>query len=920
MLVTMLRISVGLLLWVSSWGFAASPNIAFFYGPNPPWDELQAFDIVVVEPGHGNNINPKLHSNPRTQVFAYVSVGEVERDRPYVKEVPAAWAPAANETWNSLVIDQTQADWPKFLVERIVAPLWDQGYRGFFLDTLDSFHIIAKTDEERARQAKGLVQAVRAIRTRFPEAKLIFNRGFEILPELYQDAYAVAAESLFSGWDSANSQYVDVNEKDRAWLLENLQRVRSEYKLPVIAIDYAPPQSRQAARETARKIAALGFTPWVASSGLDQLGVGAIEVMPRKILMLYDSGGNEFSLYEDRIHSFATMPLNYLGYAVEYADINGTLPQEPLAGRYAGIVSWFASDAPGRKPGFLDWIDRQRREGMKIAMFGSFPFPLSHQLARDFGINVGTARRAAQTLSIDFRDPLIGFESQPYAERRFFAPISAQNATPLLRWKSDAGDTMDAAAITPWGGYVLSPYEMLSLPNDGGNRWVVQPFEFLRRALALPAMPVPDVTTENGRRLMLAHIDGDGFANVAEFAGRPFASDVLLRDVLQKYRVPHTVSVIQGEIAPNGLYPKLSPQLEPIARRIFALPHVEIASHTLSHPFRWSPAASTADPLAYNLQIPGYTFNLDAEIRGSIDYINTRLAPPNKRVRMLFWTGDTNPGGDAVQSAYDAGVLNMNGGGALITRRNRSVSSVWPLGMQKGAHFQVHAPNHNENVYTANWTGPFYGFERVIESFELTESPLRLKPIDIYYHVYSASKRASLTALDRVYQWALKQPVMNIYASEYAQKVLDFNRMVVARSPEGWIVRGGGALRQLRVPNTLGVPDVSASQGIAGYSPRGNDLYVHMAGGEALLKLAPQVATQPYLVEANGRLANWRLEGSTTQFGLQAHVPLRFALANVSGCRVEGDGRPLQGAVQGGITRYELKQNGIDRISVTCAS
>src|SRR5207302_1582264 len=152
------------------------------------------------------------------------------------------------------------------------------------------------------------------------------------------------------------------------------------------------------------------------------------------------------------------------------------------------------------------------------------------------------------------------FEAQPTPERRTFVPMRARDGTPLLRLRSDSGDTMDAAAITAWGGYVLAPYELLSLPGDAGNRWIVQPIEFLRRALALPAMPVPDVTTENGRRLMLAHIDGDGFVNVAELPGRPFAGEVLLREVLQKYPIPHAVSVIQGEVGPDGLYAKLSPQ------------------------------------------------------------------------------------------------------------------------------------------------------------------------------------------------------------------------------------------------------------------------------------------------------------------------------------------------------------------------
>jgi hypothetical protein len=95
---------------------------------------------------------------------------------------------------------------------------------------------------------------------------------------------------------------------------------------------------------------------------------------------------------------------------------------------------------------------------------------------------------------------------------------------------------------------------------------------------------------------------------------------------------------------------------------------------------------------------------------------------------------------------------------------------------------------------------------------------------------------------------------------------------------------------------------------------------VHLTDGDAVVRFASQSAAQPYLVEANGRIESWQQDRSTMQFGLQAYVPLRFALANVSKCRVEGDGRPLSGVAQGAVTRYELKQNGIQRITVTCAA
>jgi hypothetical protein len=416
------------------------------------------------------------------------------------------------------------------------------------------------------------------------------------------------------------------------------------------------------------------------------------------------------------------------------------------------------------------------------------------------------------------------------------------------------------------------------------------------------------------------HIDGDGFMNRAEFRGTPYAGEVLLRDVLERYRIPTTVSIIQGEIAANGLYPNDSPALEAIARQIFALPHVEIASHTYSHPFRWDVAATAADAEAYHLQIPGYKFNLEAEVDGSVRYIDSQLAPSGKRTKMMLWSGNTNVSPQALERAHALGLLDMNGGDTTITRAHPTLTRVGPLGLQKGRYFQVYAPNQNENLYTNDWTGPFYGYERVIETFQLTDQAYRLKPINIYYHSYSATRRASMSALERVYDWALAQPVMNIYASEYVQKVNDFNRTVIGRGPDGWVVRTGDALREVRVPASLGMPDLAASRGVTGFQTRGIERYIHLAGSQATIRFGQKPPTQPYVVDANGRIERFERSAGSMRFTLRAYVPLRFTLANVSGCRVEGDGRALAGKSQGGVTLYELKQNAIERLSITCAA
>lgn len=915
-----LRLLYSALLLAAAQATAAVPAAAFFYGEDPPWDELGAFDLVVVEPDHVA-APPKL-AGGRTEVFAYVSVGEAEPARKWAAELPAGWRIGANTAWGTAVIDQAQPDWPAFLVERVIRPLWDRGYRGFFLDTLDSYRLAAKDPAARKAQEDGLVRVVREIRRALPWAKLVFNRGFEILPQVHGEAYAVAAESLFRGWDQAARRYREVPQADRDWLLGQLERVRGDYRLPVIVIDYLPAGDRAGARETAQAILARGFTPWVATPELDLLGVGAIEVMPRKVLMVYDGDGGEHELMDHPIHRYGATPLNWLGYVPVYREAGGAkeggaLPAHRLAGRYAGVVTWFSRDEP-RRPGYEAWLARAIDEGVPIASLGALGVTAPRTLESLLGLR-GDGQRGAQAVRITAQDPIVGFELAPRPDRREFTPLAAARGTPLLTLADERGRTMEAAALTPWGGYVLPPYGLVGLPGGGEGRWIVQPIEFLRRALRLPDMPVPDTTTESGRRLMLVHMDGDGFPTRAERPGAPFAAEVMLREVFERYRVPTTVSVIQGETAADGLYPKLAPELEPIARRMFALPHVEIASHSFSHPFVWQKAEAAAGEEGYTLAIPGYTFDAATEIDGSLAYIDRRLAPPGKRASVFLWTGDCNPGAQAVGRTYAARVLNMNGGDTRMTKTHPSIALVAPLGVPKGRWFQVYAPNQNENVYTNGWTGPFYGYERAIETFALTDAPYRLKPIDVYFHTFSASKRASLAALHRVYRWALAQPVMNVYASEYIRKALDFNGVVIARALDGreWLVRGAGDLRTVRVPAASGAPDFARSAGVAGFARHNDQHYLHLAGGEARVALAAAPPALPYVEEANGRIAAFERRPDGLALTLEGHLPLTVAFGNAARCELFADGgrvAPRRGAT----ARYELNRNGRQTLTLRC--
>lgn len=893
-LTSLFRVLVWLAAACSQLAFAGSSlSPAFYYGPSPFPQTLRAFNTWVVEPDQQHD--PALIAAQPDAYFAYVSVGEIHPTRAYFKAMPTAWLKGKNTAWGAHVIDQSAPGWPAFFVDRIIAPLRHQGYRHFFLDTLDSYQLIATTPEAREKQVQGMIEAIRLLKTRYPDTRLIFNRGFELLPTLAPLVHAVAAESLFGSWDNRTQRYGSVSARDRDWLKTELLKVRDAYQLPVIVIDYAAPGGT-ARQDIARKIIAEGFIPWVSDGALVSVGSGQVTPVSRTILMLHDGVPSPNEIRFNTLHTQVAMPLNYLGYVPEYRNINDPLPAGNLAGRYAGIVTWL-KQGNASSGQYRTWLLNQIAHGMPVAILGHFGFDIDPAVSTQLGL---TTRKPSGSghVSVLARKPQAAFEIEPLPHPETFFPLATAPSADVWLKLGDGHATQDAVAITAWGGYALGDHATIRLPDSDFSRWVIDPFIFLSRALKLPAMPVPDVTTENGRRLLITHIDGDGFASRAEFAGSPWAAEVLYRDILTRYPFPTTLSVIEGEIGKAGLYPKLAASLEPIARRIFALPHVEAASHSYSHPFFWRKAAEAeADSASYHLDIPGYTFNNVRELDGSVAYVNS-LLPPGKRCRVFLWTGDCRPDTRQMDVLASTGVLSMNGGETLISKSDPSLTLVAPLGIPLGEHFQVYAPNQNENVYTHLWTGPFYGYGRVIETFELTDRPRRLKPVNIYYHTYSASKPASLKALKKVYDWASRQPLLPIYASDYIRKVQDFNTLTLAREGDIWHVNGGDHLRTLRIPAMLGYPDLARSSNVLGWRDEGDVRYLHLGGAATSTLVMQGAVTQPRLERANTRFTRtpqgWRFAGA---------LPLQAEFAEAGACRFKINGKAVAVQHAGALSR-----------------
>lgn len=899
----------------------AMPTFAFYYGSDIPWETLGAFDVAVVEPGNVGAAGWAHRLNPDTTVAAYIAVGEVHPTRPYFKQMRPEWKLGDNPAWGSIVVDQAAPGWSAFYLEQVIEPLWKQGFRAFFLDTLDSFYLVAKTPEAQQQQIAGMAALVRKIKHAHPDAKLIFNRGFEILPQVHTLAYAVAAESLYQGWDASRMEYRAVPAADRDWILAQLRKCQNDYKLPVIAIDYVAPTERALARETAGKIKTLGIIPWVTNPTLDMVGIGQVEVLPRQVLGIHDEPGNLADVANHEIHRVASMPLNYLGLDVRYvyylSPELAALADQTLAGRYAGVLTLFNHGTFKETASLTKLLETAKAQSVPLVMLGELPGNAAKNI---LNATVGSSVRLTKTPVMEKRSPHVGFEIEPRAGIDSFTPstLRPDQGDVWLRVHSEASGDADVVAITPWGGFAVNRYFNIGLPQDAGTHWVVDPIAFFRAAFKIKGdIPVPDVTTETGRRLLLIHVDGGGFLSRAELPGTPMSSEVMLKDFLERYRWPSTVSIIEGEVAPHGLYPAQSSLGEKVAQRIYALPHVEVASHTYSSPLYWadSELGLKRDGQVMGLLLPGYRYDAAREITGARDYIDT-LAPPGKKTRVVLWSGSMQPLETPVRLAYQAGLLNMNGGHITNSKAKYSLTQVTPLGMMKGDYYQIYSPMQNDNVYTNNWTGPYYGYEGAIKTFELTERPLRLKPVNIYYHAHITTKRAGIASLHKVYRWAEEQfqaqLLHPVYASDYIERVLDWRRATVARTDGGLELRGGRHLREWRVDVAASLPIASAANGIAGYVRHESVVYVHAT--KSIANYKNNTGTNPsfYLESANARLISWDTSGNTQKLVFEGYLPLQARFV-APGCEIQPN--PAQRAVRRG-DRLDIEETPIGKTLV----
>jgi hypothetical protein len=148
---------------------------------------------------------------------------------------------------------------------------------------------------------------------------------------------------------------------------------------------------------------------------------------------------------------------------------------------------------------------------------------------------------------------------------------------------------------------------------------------------------------------------------------------------------------------------------------------------------------------------------------------------------------------------------------------------------------------------------------------------------------------------------------------------MNYEQIVIARSDNGFLVRGAEALRELRAPRSMGVPQVQGSRGLAGFAEGEQEQYLHLSGDDAWLAFAPTENKGAYLADANARVMALERTAAGTRLQLHSHVPLRLAIRHPTGCAVTLGGRRLTpSASSNGLHHYASDKDGTETLTIGC--
>lgn len=246
---------------------------AVYYGSTAPPDTFAPYSLVVLDPNYPFSL--KDITTRGAMALGYVSVGEFSTTGRFARALTDKSALVSeNPNWpGSFVVDLRVPSWRRYIVETVAPQVLGQGFKGLFLDTLDSALYLESLDPERYRgMRKAAVSLLASLRARHGDIPIMMNRGYPILGDVAAIIDAVLAESLVTTYDFATRRYSFVSDDAAATHAALLEPARASCPpVPIFSLDYWDPDDLHNVKAIYARERAMGHTPYVATILLDRV-------------------------------------------------------------------------------------------------------------------------------------------------------------------------------------------------------------------------------------------------------------------------------------------------------------------------------------------------------------------------------------------------------------------------------------------------------------------------------------------------------------------------------------------------------------------------------------------------------------------------------------------------------------------------
>lgn len=244
--------------------FAEADDFVVYYGTGQV-GELSQYDVAIIQPDTLVEPDLRLLALSGTLPLAYLSIGEVEPNRPWFTDgsVPEAWHLGTNPIWGSSYIDVSQPGWQDLMIS-LSGQYLTRGFRGVFLDTVDTVDLFPNLREP-------MIELVARLRETHPNMVIVQNRGFTVMDETAGYIDGIMFESLTASYDFDTDQYIQLRPENSEAVVERIRALRQNHNVQILVLDYALEEDTagiSAARERAQS---LGFLFSVADINLQQI-------------------------------------------------------------------------------------------------------------------------------------------------------------------------------------------------------------------------------------------------------------------------------------------------------------------------------------------------------------------------------------------------------------------------------------------------------------------------------------------------------------------------------------------------------------------------------------------------------------------------------------------------------------------------